>query len=219
MATIRGTASPGAKLRLFGLDGTAVTNAAVGATGKFEFHDLAPDWYLILADTGASNGSVKATHATGDVDVGFLPLPMLVGSRAAARVVTVCEAFGNRLALSGKLVVIVGIFKSGMDETLRLDCPFQLVSGDVGWPSAIGLTNPLPPPEALRAEIEKKRQEVIKSSPPEAPLRPERVVGLYGKFVSLAGLKTESCCKAPVETVLPPARLFGLSEIDRRVIR
>ncbi len=220
MATIRGTATPGAKLRLLGVDGTAVATAGVGGAGRFEFRSLAPDWYLISADLPGSRESVRAIHATGDADTGFLAIPKLgPTAQASESVSTVCEAFGNRDALSGRLVVIVGIFKSGMDETLRLDCPTQLVSGEVGWPSAIGLTNPSPPPEALRAEIEKKRQEVLKSSPPEAPFRPERVVGLYGYFASVAGLTAAPCCKAPVETVLPPARLFGITEKDRRVIR
>jgi hypothetical protein len=131
----------------------------------------------------------------------------------------VCEALENRESISYQRVVIVGIFKSGMDETLRLDCSAQLVTGEVGWPSSIGLTRPSMPPESLRDEVEKKRAEVLKSGPPGAQPRPERVVGLYGIFISLDGLTKAPCCSATVETVLPPARLFGLSEKDFRVIR
>jgi hypothetical protein len=105
-----------------------------------------------------------------------------------------------------------------MDETLRLDCPTQLVAGEVGWPSSIGLTRPSMPPDALRDKIEQKRQEILKSGPPGAQPRPERVIALYGKFAIPAGLTNAPCCSAAVETVLPPARLFGAAEKDLRVI-
>lgn len=106
-----------------------------------------------------------------------------------------------------------------MDETLRLDCPIELVSGDVGWPSSIGLNKVDSPPENLRDQIEAKRQQILKAAPPNAPLRPERVVGLYGQFVALAGLAATKCCSSQVQTSLPPARLFGMHETDLRVIR
>jgi hypothetical protein len=74
-------------------------------------------------------------------------------------------------------------------------------------------------PDELRGEVEKKRQQILASAPPEAPLRPERVVGLYGVFNSLTGLSVSPCCGAAVETTFPAARLFGIGETDLRVIR
>lgn len=212
-------------MRLALVDGTAASEGAVSSpSGAFEVTGVAAGWYVLAAWRPGFHELVKAIHAEGDVDVGAMNLgvPPRTASRppqADIPALTVCEALDRRESLVFRPIVIVGVFKSGMDETLRLDCPEQLVSGAVGWPSAIGLTNPLPPPEALRAEIEKKRQEVLKSSPPEAPLRPERVVGLYGYFASVAGLTAAPCCKAPVETVLPPARLFSIGATDLRVIR
>lgn len=200
--------------------------------GKSEFRNASAGWHVISATVPGFREVAKAVHDSLDnatlappIDETSPPPFFYPGVRWSdplldpIRVLTVCEALENREVIHHRRVVIVGIFKSGMDETLRLDCPEQLVSGDVGWPSAVGLTRPSEPPEALRDEIEKKRQEVIKSSPPEAPLRAERVVGLYGYFVSVAGLTAAACCKAPIETVLPPARLFGLGETDFRVIR
>lgn len=223
--------------------GTAPVDVGV-SRGGFEFSDVAPGWYILsvfaegFQETVHAIRVVDGSNDAGTIDVRFRQcsetaslvcdtwgeIPGLPRSRSVCLrdtlVLTVGEALKGGLGYPcSHPVVIIGIFKSGMDETLRLDCPTQLVSGDVGWPSAIGLTNPSPPPEALRAEIEKKRQEVLKSSPPEAPLRPERLVGLCGYLVSPAGLTTAACCTAQVETVLPPARLFGVTETDRRVIR
>ena len=198
-------------------DGSAESlKTRTNAAGIFAFSNVAPGLYI--AATGDAVQVIRAGKM--DVDAGALK-PSAVPRKAQSepQIVTVCEALERRAALAYQSCVIVGIFKSGMDETLRLDCPMQLMSGDLGWPSSIGLTRPIQAPDQFRARVEKKRQEVIKSSPPEAPLRPERVVGLYGIFVPLQGLSAAPCCRAPVETVHPPARLFGMGEIDLSVIR
>jgi hypothetical protein len=137
--------------------------------------------------------------------------------RPRIQVLTVCEALDNHdhlyLEYLGS-VVIVGIFKSGLDETLRQDCPNQLVTGEIGWMSAIALTHPTDPPESLRAEIEKKRANVLAGAPPGA-----RVTAFYGRLVSPSGLTSIACCTAPVEINAAPARLLGLDERDFRVLR
>jgi hypothetical protein len=138
---------------------------------------------------------------------------------AATAVLTVCEALSSLDRRNLETVVLVGIFKSGMDETLRQDCPLQLVTAGVSWPNSIGLSNPAPPPDAFRDQIEKKRAQLIAGYSPEAKPRPERVVGLYGRLASPSGLTSVSCCQGSVETTIPPARLFGLAERDLRVIR
>lgn len=194
-----------------------------GPRGVFEFRDLARGTYVFSVRVRGTAGVTQAVRvqAEGLTDVGSVLLRVGAFPERSdpVRVVTVCEALDQRELFYLQRLVIVGIFKSGMDETLRLDCPTQLVSGEVGWPSSIGLTRPAQPPDELREQVEKKRQELLKSAPPEAPLRPERVIGLYGIFVSLAGLTAARCCSAAVETVYPPARLFGLDETDLRVIR
>jgi len=190
-----------------------------GRDGAFEFSNLTVGWYILSASLPGFRETVKAVRVMGDryVDFELTSLPPV--QQGPAPILTVCEAFDRRDSLDHQPAVVVGIFKSGMDETLRLDCPTQLVTGDIGWPSAIGLTNLGSVPDAYRQEVEKKRQEILASAPREAPLRPERVVGLYGRFVSLAGLTGAPCCTAAVETTFPPARLFGVNETDLRVIR
>jgi hypothetical protein len=201
-----------------------------GRTGEFEFLDVAPGWYILSIFLSGLRDAVKAVHVEdAPVDTGAFRLPiglitegLIVGRPPRPppiRVLTVCEALESRDTIAYRSVVIVGIFKSGMDDTLRLDCPFQLVTGEVGWPSSIGLTAPTNPPDSLRNEFEKKRAEVLKSGPPGAQPRPERVIGLYGIFVAPVGLTSAPCCRAPVETTIPPARLFGIAEKDLRVIR
>jgi hypothetical protein len=199
--------------------------------GEFEFADVASGWYILSAAPGGFRDAVRAyrVEAESSIDAGTLMLPIGFITEGnffgpdppppPIRVLTVCEALENRDTFRYQEVVIVGIFKSGMDETLRLDCPFQLVTGEVGWPSSIGLTGASQPPDLLRDQVEKKRQEVLKSGPPGAQPRTERVVGLYGYFHSVAGLTSAPCCTAPIEAALPPARLFGVAEKDLRVIR
>jgi len=217
VANIRGAAPAGEIARLAAIDGStqSITTKA-GRNGAFEFPNVSAGWYIIAL----GNVARAILVVQGGVDAGaFKPLSAPRATQGTVPVLTVCEALARRDSLSYQRLVIIGIFKSGMDETLRLDCPTQLMSGELGWPSSIGLTRPSQPPDNLRAQVERKRQEIIKSSPPEAPLRPERVVGLYGMFVSLAGLTAAPCCSAAVETVLPPARLFGIAETDLSVIR
>lgn len=217
MASIRGSAPAGALVRLAAVDGSAPTvRTTAGRAGAFEFANVAPGWYILAA--GDTARAIQVGRS--DVNAGALkPRSAARQLGGSVQILTVCEALDQRDSLSYRRVVVVGIFKSGMDETLRLDCPTELMTGELGWPSSIGLTGVSRAPDEFRAQVEKKRQQVLSSSPPEAPLRPERAVGLYGVFVSLAGLTAGRCCSAPVETTLPPARLFGASETDLSVIR
>jgi hypothetical protein len=224
MADVRGHAPAGATIRLSTYDGGNLMMVRADRSGAFRFANPAVGWYVLSASLPGSREAVKALSPGRDlpgrntgVQFDLAPSPGAAGGPTP--VLTVCEALDQRDALDNQLAVIVGIFKSGMDETLRLDCPMQLVTGGIGWPSAIGLTKVGNVPDELRGEVEKKRQEILATAPPEAPLRPERVVGLYGRFVSLAGLSNSRCCSSAVQTNLPPARLFGVNETDLRVIR
>ncbi len=223
MGSVHGKAPFGAMVRLTRVD-ASTPSMNTPAEPAFNFQDVPEGWYIVSVSINGSREVVKSVHVGGkSVNVGTFS-PRSVFARFTTElgppsVVTVCEALQQRDRFDGSTLVVVGVFKSGMDETLRLDCPTELVSGDVGGPSSIGLTNVSQPPENLREQVEKKRQEILSSAPPEGPLRPERVVGLYGRFVALAGLTSAKCCSAAIETVFPPARLFGPGETDLRVIR
>lgn len=224
MADIWGHAPAGATIRLSPYDGSDPLRAKTGKDRVFRFPGQSVGQYILAASLPGFRETVKSIswgrNVPGHVvpvDFDLAPLPGVL--RGPIPVVTVCEALNQCDSLTGQPAVVVGVFKSGIDETLRLDCGAELRSGDLGWPSAVGLTKVAQPPENLRNEIEKKRQQILKSAPPEAPLRPERVMGLYGRFVSVAGLTSEKCCASAVQTNLPPARLFGLDEKDLRVIR
>ena len=198
---------------------------------RFNFRNIVPGWHILSINGPEFYDFVQAVkvEAGQDVDLHVLS-PFLQGCaicnsvpvnsmRFDPTVLTVCEAIEKRDSLRLMPVVIVGIFKSGLDETLRQDCPNQLVTGDIGWMSAIALTRPTAPPDSLRDEIEKKRQVVLASGPPGAHPRPERVTALYGRLVSPSGLTSIPCCTAPVEIQAAPARLLGLDERDFRVLR
>src|SRR5580700_11310997 len=187
MSSIRGKAPAGARVELAG---PARIGTKAGRDGAFEFSNLTVGWYVLSAALPGFREIVKAVRVMGDRSVDFELTAIPPVQQGPAPILTVCEALELRDSLSYRPAVIVGIFKSGMDETLRLDCPMELVSGEIGWPSAIGLTKVGNVPDELRGEVEKKRQEILASAPTEAPLRPERVVGLYGVFVSLAGLSS-----------------------------
>ena len=121
-------------------------------------------------------------------------------------VLTVCEALKE--ASGGpchQLIVIVGIFKSGMDETLRLDCPEQLRFGR-NWMAERDRVDATFASLPMHCGTRSKRsgREVIASAPPEAPLRPERVIGLYGSLCPLPRCG-HAVLRAPIETG-PPAR-------------
>jgi hypothetical protein len=229
MATVRGTVFDGyavvegAVIRLLRGDGTAQPASTLqGHLSDFEFQDVSPGQYILSVATPGFAEIVKGVHVEKDASVNLGGVELSIREEAGAgspRVLTVCDALKARKAINYRPAIIVGVFKSGMDETLRLDCPTQLVTGEVGWPSSIGLTRPSQPPDLLRDKVEQKRQEILKSGPPGAHPRPERVVGLYGIFVAPSGLAEARCCRAAIETVIPPARLFGVGEKDLRVIR
>jgi hypothetical protein len=221
MGSIRGRTAAGASVRVAPVDGSSESfGGKIDGAGAFEFPNVPAGWYILSASLPGGE-IVKAIRVDANIDVGYFNVPAAPRSaRGAPTILTVCEALENRDAIAYQSVVIVGIFKSGMDETLRLDCPTQLVTGEVGWPSAIGLAHPSQAPDELRDRVEKKRQEILKTGPPGAQPRPERVVGLYGIFVAPSGLTNARCCKASMETTFPPARLFDVAEYrDLRVIR
>jgi hypothetical protein len=189
---------------------------------EIRVHSVSPDWNIVSAWRPELRETVNAVR----VDAKQEAIPpaespnVYAQAHLAVTVLTVCEALEGRDRFNFLYVVIVGIFKSGMDETLRQDCPHQLLTGEVAWPNAIALSNAAAPPEELREEIEKKRAAFIASYPKEAQPRSERVVGLYGRLASPAGLTSVSCCRGSVETTIAPARLFGSAlERDFRVIQ
>jgi hypothetical protein len=219
MASIRGKAPAGARVNLFRPDGSQPLSAIADRRGEFGFAGVANGWYILSLSIPGYREIVKAAHVEAAAEIDFSRGLLILQGQRATPVLSVCDALDQREALTGQPAVIVGIYKSGMDETLRLDCPFELTSGDIGWPASIGLTHASQAPNEFLDQIEKKRQQILASAPPEAPLRPERVVGLYGRFVSLAGLSKKKCCASPVETVYPPARLLGFNDTDLRVVR
>ncbi len=192
--------------------------------GQFRFNGIEPGWYILSASAPGFREVAKAirVEAGKDLDAGQLhlaiePNPSL---KVETHVLTVCEALDGWDRYNLESVVIVGIFKSGMDETLRQDCSRQLRSREVAWPNAIALSNPAPPPDKLREQIEKKRKQVLAGYPPGAQPRSERIVGLYGRLASLGGLTRVLCCGGSAETTIAPARLLNLSErSDFSVIR
>jgi Carboxypeptidase regulatory-like domain len=203
-----------------------VTNVRSGPQGQFQFTEIEPGWYILSAVAPGFREIVQAirVEAGKDVDTGRLRLPVERNPllKFETHVLTVCEALDGWDRYNLETVVLVGIFKSGTEEneTLREDCTHQLKTGEVAWPNAIALSKAAAPPDKLREEIEKKRQQVFSGYPPGAQPRSERVVGLYGRLASLAGLTSVLCCSGSVETNIAPARLLGPSELsDFSVIR
>jgi hypothetical protein len=192
--------------------------------GQFRFSGIEPGWYILSATAPGFRELAMAirVEAGKDVDAGQLhlavePNPLL---KVETHVLTVCEALDGWDRYDLERVVIVGIFKSGMDETLRQDCNRQLRSGEVAWPNAIALSNAAAPPDTLAGQIETKREQVLAGYPAGAQPRSERIVGLYGRLASLAGLTRVLCCGGSAETTIAPARLLNLSERgDFSVIR
>jgi hypothetical protein len=197
--------------------------------GQFRFSGIEPGWYILSAVAPGFRQLAKSirVEAGKDFDAGQLRLPIepnpllkLESSPGSEHVLTVCEALEGWDRYNLETVVIVGIFKSGMDETLRQDCDHQLKTGEVTWPNAIALSNAATPPDKLREEIEKKRAQLLAGYPPGAQPRSERIVGLYGRLALLAGLTSVVCCGGSVETTVAPARLLDPSEReDFSVIR
>ena len=202
----------------------------VDANGRFQFANIAPGWYILSAAAERAE-NVKAVHVREglDIDIGDVsPLAHVsvcagcwmvrtADSPPPVPILSVCEALTRPLNFDP--VIIVGIFKSGMDPTLRQDCPNELRSGDVCWLSAIALYGSTEPPDQYRDQIEKKVAEIYASYPTAAKPRPERLVGLYGILIMPGGLTSAPCCHAAAETTFAPARLIGIDEKDRRVIR
>lgn len=208
--------------------------ARIEAKGYFQLANVVPGWYLLAAGVNYPE-KVKALHieAGQDVDTGeILPgldfvsaygvcthcIPNQWYKPPPVQILSVCEALATPESFRSP-VIIVGIFKSGMDQTLRQDCPNELRSGDVGWLSAIALSGSTEPPDQYRDQIEKKKAEIYASYPAAAKPRPERLVGLYGILIMPDGLTSAPCCHAAAETTFAPARLIGINEKDFRVIR
>jgi hypothetical protein len=230
-----------ANIRLFGVNPAhPATDVQADQAEKFQLQHIDPGWYILSVEQPEFYQFVQAVKVEPgqDNDLGtvaptfdFCKVMGLCSGKSFTRgvseplpsppplVLTVCEALRDLERYNLDSVVIVGIFKSGLDETLREDCPNQLVTGDIGWMSAIALTRPTAPPDSLRDEIEKKRQIILNSGPPGAHPRPERVTALYGRLVSPSGLTSSPCCTAPAEINAAPARLLGLDERDFRVLR
>ena len=140
---------------------------------RFNLRNIQPGWHILSIDGPGFRDFVHAVkiEAGQDIDLQTLSPPLQDCTLGCSKsmpltVLTVCEALQSREQYNLYNVVLVGIFKSGLDETLRQDCPNQLVTGDIGFMSAIALTHPADPPESLRAEIEKKRAIVLSSGPP-----------------------------------------------------
>lgn len=218
-------------VRLAAVDHSEVFELQVDGAGNFNAPSVPPGWYILSALKLDVSETVRAVYIEPgrSADAGLLlpfTSPSLSGQCAGCvihkpgpvRVLSVCEALLPKNQ-DYDPVVIVGIYKSGMDQTLRQDCPNQLMSGEVGWLSAIALSGSTEPPDQYRAEIEKKKAAIYASYPPEAKPRPERLVGLYGRLVKPEGLTSAPCCHAQVETTFAPARLIGIDEKDHRVIR
>lgn len=215
-----GRAASGVSVRLAAVDHSQIQDARIDAQGRFRFEGLPPGWYVLAAAKNQSNEIVRAIRIESgkDADLGELKPGSKAGTQEPVQVMTVCEALA-RPTLPASPVIVVGIFKSGMDQTLRQDCKDELVSGEVAWPDMIALTNSAEAPDSFRPQIDKKKAELFASYPPEAKPRPERLVGLYGILVRPDGFVNKPCCHSAAETDFAPARLFGIGEKDRRVIR
>src|SRR5579871_95241 len=221
--------------RLAPVDGAAPFMEKAISQGRYEFLEVPPRWYILSIFSDGFGETVRAIHVVeGANEMDRIDIRYTVCAESAESIMCRCEddffrahpVLSVREALEARTishclqeVVIVGIFKSGIDESLRLDCPFQRVTGEVGWPSSIGLTGALQPPSLLREKVEKKRQEILNSAQPGARPHPERVMGFYGFLGMPLGLTSAPCCSAAIETTFPPARLCGVGAQDLRVIR
>jgi hypothetical protein len=216
--SVHGVSADGGVVRLVPTGDTGGLATTAGVQGRFHFDAVAPGWYVLVAQNPTSEfvRAVKV-EAGKDLDVGQISTVAPHGPSSTAQVMTVCEALGA--APPTDPVVIVGIFKSGMDPTLRQDCPNELVSGGIAWPNMIALSGSTEAPDRFVSQVEQKKAEIFAAYPPEAKPRTERLVGLYGILVMPGGLTSAPCCHAAAETVLAPARLIGIDEKDRRVIR
>ena len=235
--SVHGTVATTAKhpsVRIVPVDGASAVDAQIDQRGRFKTTHLSPGWFVLAAESDnweiVRGIQIKAGKSS-DAGVFFRrrcgephffcdpPAPLPPDWRPPPVPVTsVCEALGNPNPRRVP-AIIVGIFKSGMDPTLRQDCPNELRSGDVGWLSAIALSGSTEPPDQYRDQIEKKKAEIYASYPAAAKPRPERLVGLYGILIMPGGLTSAPCCHAAAETTFAPGRLIGINEKDFRVIR
>jgi hypothetical protein len=218
-------------------------HAEVGADGKFQVDGLSPGWYVLFAHPDGCQGLVRAARnvSAKETFAGYLldPCECLSHSRGllceppmeepltaadirasrrapATPVVTVCEALQSRRRLTWDSVVIVGILTSGSNPALRQDCPNHLVTGEIAWPSAISVVGATTPPKGLRRRVEKKRSLVLATGSRESSITPERVVGLYGRFVMPKGFTTTDSAASDRlrQMSVAPAALFGSAEED-----
>jgi methyltransferase len=221
-ASLHGVTEPGANVRLHSADRSYTASTISDTRGQFKFSNLDPGWYAVSAELN-QRSALTAVDVKDSADTGKLTLPEPRQPLAGVHVLTVCEALDQRNRYALAEVVIVGIFKSGMEETLRADCPNQLTTKNTGWMNAIALppspssagTAPILEQPAIRRQIDSKRAGLLASGVPGAQPRPERIVALYGRLMVPAGLASTPCgsgkCNDLTQLDVPPLTLLEVA--------
>lgn len=173
-------------VQLLSADSDAVT-ARADARGNFQFDSAPGGEYVIMIEAPGYR------RAAGTTKLSRARKP-----QGPIQVLTVCEALDGRDRYDGQQVVIVGIFKSGLEETLRQDCPAQLATGGIGWLDAVALphspslagSSPVLEQSDIKKQIEQKKAQIRSSDPPP---RPERVMALHGFLDAPSGFTSVAC--------------------------
>lgn len=219
-SSVRGVTSPDTLIRLLPVEGEVRSQPG----GAFVFRNVEPGSYILWAEQRERAAVMAIRVDSGrDADVGRISIPARATRSGPVRVVTVCEAIEGHDRYERSEVVLVGIFKSGTEETLRQDCPSQLTTGGIAWMNAVALppspssasTSPILEQPAVRKEIEKKRAEVLAGGAPGTQPRPERVVALYGRLFAPSGLTAVGCgggprCSELLQMNLPAVKLLDV---------